>query len=91
MNDGTKMMTLFLAEGEKQVRAVLRLLLEHEPCFAIMGEARTAESVLAKICQNPPDVIFLDWNLPGLHPQRQITALRLCAPNTFILAVSVKP
>lgn len=85
------MKTIFLAESEKHVRAAMALLLEHQPNFTILGEASTAESAVAKICQNPPDVILLDWHLPGLHPQRLITALRLCSPEALIFATSVKP
>jgi len=85
------MKTIFLAEGEKHVRDALRLMLEHQSDFAIMGEASTAENTLAKVCQLPPDVILLDWNLPGLHHQRLLSALRQCCPETFILATSVRP
>ena len=85
------MKTIFLAEGEKHVREALLLMLEHQPDFMIVGEANTAESTLAKVCQKLPDVILLDWNLPGLHPQRLLAALRQCCPDTLILATSVRP
>lgn len=85
------MKTIFLAEGEKHVREALRLMLEHQTDFEIVGEASTAENTLAQVCQLPPDVILLDWNLPGLHPQRLFSALRQCCPETLILATSVKP
>jgi len=85
------MKTIFLAEGEKHVRDALRLMLEHQSNFAIVGEASSAENTLAKVCQLPPDVILLDWNLPGFHPQRLFSALRECCPETLILAMSVKP
>lgn len=85
------MKTIFLAEGEKHVREALRLMLEHQTDFENVGEASTAENTLAQVCQLPPDVILLDWNLPGLHPQRLFSALRQCCPETLILATSVKP
>ena len=85
------MKTIFLAEGEKHVLAALRLMLEHQSDLAIVGDASTAENTLAKVCQSPPDVILLDWNIPGLHPQRLLTAMRQCCPETLILATSVKP
>ena len=85
------MKTIFLAEGEKHVREALRLMLEHQPDFMIVGEANTAESTLAKVCQHPTDVILLDWNLPGLHLQRLLVALRECCPDILILATSVRP
>ena len=64
------MKTIFLAEGEKHVREALRLVLELHPDLTVVGEAGTAENALAQICQHPPDIVLLDWTLPGLHPQR---------------------
>lgn len=85
------MKTIFLADSEKHVRSALSLMLEHQGAFAIVGEANHAESLLAQVCQQPPDVILLDWNLPGLHPQRLLTTLRQYCPSTIILASSVRP
>jgi two-component system response regulator DesR len=85
------MKTIFLAEGEKHVREALWLILKHQPDFAIAGEASTAESTLAKVCQHPADVLLLDWNLPGLHPQRLLAAVRQCCPDMLVLATSVRP
>lgn len=83
--------TLFLAEGENHVREALRLMLAHQPQLAVVGEARSAESLLATVCRMPPDVILLDWELPGLHPQRLLAALRQCCPHSAVIATSVKP
>jgi DNA-binding NarL/FixJ family response regulator len=85
------MKTLFLADGEKHIRDALRLLMENRTAFEISGEANNAESLLARVCQHPPDIILLDWNLPGFHPQRLLNALRQCCPETIVLAVSVRP
>lgn len=85
------MKTIFLAEGQKHVQDALRVRLENQPEFEIIGEASTAESTLAQVCQQPPDAILLDWDLPGLHPQRLLTALRQCCPDTLILATIVRP
>jgi two-component system response regulator DegU len=83
--------SVFLAEGETHVREALRLILEHQPDLIIVGEAGSAESLLSQVCRQPPDVILLDWNLPGFHPQRLVAALRQCCPETLILATSVRP
>jgi DNA-binding NarL/FixJ family response regulator len=85
------MKTIFLAESQKHVREALMLMLENQPDFVIVAEAGTAESTLAKVCPHPTDVILLDWNLPGFHPQRLLAALRQCCPGTLILATSVRP
>jgi len=83
--------SVFLAEGEKHVREALRLLLEHQTDILVVGEASHAESLLSQVCQRPPDVILMDWNLPGLHPQRLIAELRHFCPSTRILGTSVRP
>lgn len=85
------MKTILLAESEKHVLDALRLAIEQRAEMKVVGEARSAESLLAQACQHAPDIILLDWGLPGLHPQRLICALRGCCPVTTLVALSVKP
>jgi DNA-binding NarL/FixJ family response regulator len=92
MNEMKKnLKTIFLAEGEIHVLEALRLLFEQQPDYEILGEARSAESLLAHACKLSPDAILLDWNLPGIHHQRLIPALRECCPTAKLVALSVKP
>jgi DNA-binding NarL/FixJ family response regulator len=90
-NEETSMKTIFLAESENHVREALHLMLDQRLEFIVGGEASTAESTLAQVCQHPPDVVLLDWGLPGLHPQRLLNALRQCYPHMLIIATSVRP
>lgn len=85
------MKTILLAESEKHVLDALRLAIEQRAEMKVVGEARSAESLLAQVCQHAPDIILLDWGLPGLHPQRLIHTLRGCCPATILAALSVKP
>ena len=83
--------SIFLAEGETHVRNALHLMLECQDGFVISGEANTVESLLAQVCQNPPDVVLLDWSLPGINHQRLIHTLQEHCPNASLVATSVKP
>jgi DNA-binding NarL/FixJ family response regulator len=83
--------SIFIAEGETHVRNALRLMLTFQEGFVITGQANTGESTLAQVCQNPPDVILLDWNLPGVNHQRLIHTLRAHCAQTRLVATSVKP
>jgi len=83
--------TVFIAEGEKHVLKALQLSLANQTDFIIQGEAGHAESLLAQVCAQPPDVILLDWNLPGINPQRLIQTLRKHCPAAVLVATSVKP
>ncbi|HNS02401.1 MAG TPA: response regulator transcription factor [Anaerolineae bacterium] len=85
------MKTILLAESEKHVLDALHLAIEQRAEMKVVGEARSAESLLAQVCQKAPDVILLDWKLPGLHPQRLIGALREWSPAVKLIAFSVQP
>jgi DNA-binding NarL/FixJ family response regulator len=90
MNKDTYLKSIFLAEGEKHVREALRLMLDFHENFGISGEAGTPESLLAQVCRKSPDIILLDWNLPGLHPKRIFSAVKECCPETLIIITSVR-
>ena len=85
------MKSIFVAESENHVRAALSLLIENQPDMQLAGAVYDTESLLAQVCQQSPDVILLDWNLPGIHPRRLIRTLRECCPVTILVATSVKP
>ncbi len=91
MDTEARAITLFLAEAEKHVRDALMLMLQHRPELRVTGVVTSVEALLAGACRQPPDVILLDWNLPGLHPERLLTALGSCLPETAIVAMSVRP
>jgi DNA-binding NarL/FixJ family response regulator len=80
---------ILLADDNLNVCHALRLLLEQHG-FALVGEAGDAESLLAQVCAAPPDVILLDWELPGLRAQRLIPTLRVYFSNTKVVALSVR-
>lgn len=83
--------SIFLAESEHHVREALRLMIQHQAGWVLAGEANHAEGLLAQVCGRPPDIILLDWHLPGLHRQRLIATLRQHCPTTCILATSARP
>jgi len=85
------MKTIFLADNEGHVRRALRLAIEQETDFVVIGESEHTESLLAQVCQNPPDLILLDYSLPGANHIRLIRTIRQHCPNTLLVFMSVKP
>ncbi|MBN2045358.1 MAG: response regulator [Anaerolineales bacterium] len=85
------MKTLFLADGENHVRKAVRLAIENQEIAVISGEAENAESLLAQVCLKQPDIVLMDWNLPGTNHQRLIQIIRDHCPSTCLYAMSVKP
>ncbi len=67
--------TILLGDDHAILRQGLRLLLEAEPDFVIVGEASTGVEVMVKIDSLHPDVVVLDVGIPdlnGLEITRQI-------------------
>jgi len=84
-------MQIFIAESQVHVREAMRLLLEQQGPFVVCGEAADPENLLAQVCTAPPELILLDWNLPGLRPHYLLRAMKRCCPTTLVLATSVNP
>lgn len=58
---------VLIADSDASVRAALRLLLARQPDFRVVGESRDLEELLEQADTSQPDVILLDWELPGLR------------------------
>lgn len=61
-----KVLRILVADDQWEVCSALQLLLSHEKGMLIVGQAKTALELLESIEQTSPDLILLDWELPGL-------------------------
>jgi DNA-binding NarL/FixJ family response regulator len=60
-------MRVLLADDQPALRSAVRLLLEQEPDVNIVAEVADTQSLLATSADVHPDLILLDWELPGLN------------------------
>jgi DNA-binding NarL/FixJ family response regulator len=67
---------VILADGQLIVRSALRLLLTTRTPHAIIVEAATADELLAQVNTGEPDLILLDWELPGAQPAALLSQFR---------------
>jgi len=81
-------MRILLADDQPKTRYALRLLLEREPDFDVVGEAAETETLLAQLETLQPDIVLLDWELPGLAVIGGLPALRTICPQLFVIALS---
>lgn len=58
-------MHVLLATKHPNLRLSIELLLSHEPGVAVLGAASETEGLLALIKSTSPDIVILDWDLPG--------------------------
>ena len=80
---------VLLADDHAVLRAGLRLLLENQPGFEVVGEAASGLEVLTLAEQLHPDLILLDLSMPGLSGLDALPTLRRIAPTTRILILTM--
>lgn len=85
----TRTVRILLADDHTVIRQGLRLLLEREPSFEVVGEAADGRQAIVLAEQLRPDVLVLDLampNLNGIEAARQIAAR---VPSTAIVVLSM--
>ena len=82
------MRQILIADDQKSVRSSLRLLLEQDSQFEIIGEARNAGILLTKVAANCPDLLLLDWSLPGMSSDLLVPTICKLCPNTPVIILS---
>lgn len=80
------MITVALADDQQLVRAGLRVLLETEDGFAVVGEAADGAAAVALVRETRPDVAVLDVRMPGVDG---LTALETIVADPDLAATAV--
>jgi len=81
-------MRILIADGQSSVRYALHILLQRQSGIEVVGEAIDAQELLARIEAASPDLVLLDWELPGLPRRALLAAMRNAVPNLTVIALS---
>jgi CheY-like chemotaxis protein len=84
-------MHILSADGQPRVRSAIRLLLEQQPEANVVEEVANAQELLKHVGNRCPDVLLLDWELPGLTPEKLLGTLHTIYPDLFIIVLDSKP
>jgi DNA-binding NarL/FixJ family response regulator len=84
-------MRILLADDQARVRSALELLLGLEPDMDVVGETTDADRLLVCIKETRPDLVLLDWELPGLVVNGLMNALRSLFPRLKVIVLSGRP
>ena len=82
-------MRILICDDHTVVRAGLRLILEQEAGFEIVGEAASGEELIAEAGRLRPDVVVTDLSMPGLGGLEALPRVRQAAPEAKILVLTI--
>jgi DNA-binding NarL/FixJ family response regulator len=67
-------MRILLAEHHNQVRRALRTLLEEKTGHVLVGEVMDRAALFEQTTLKQPDLVLLDWELPGHTGRTHLSA-----------------
>ena len=82
------MLHVFIADDDEQVRFGLRTLLSLTGNVEIVGEADRIDRLVSGTLLSQPDVVLLDWELPGRVDPSVFETLHGAASRPKIIALS---
>ncbi len=85
---GETPMRILLADDQPKVRFALRTLLERRLKCEIVGEASDIREMWQQVEMSCPDLLLLDWELPGPKVHHLMSGLHAICPDLQVLALS---
>jgi DNA-binding NarL/FixJ family response regulator len=83
-------LNILIGDAQPRVRFGLRLLLEQQSGWRVVGEVTDAQAMLDHVCSSCPDLVLLDWELPGMPAQQLLTEIRRTCPHLLVVFMSGK-
>ncbi len=80
---------ILIAEDHRIVRDGLRMLLQSEPDFAVVGEAENGREAVVLAKEVQPDVAILDISMPDLSGLEATPLIKTESPQTQVLILTM--
>ena len=88
--DGSASISVVLADDHKVVRSGLRMLLQSDGRFEVLGEAGSVAATIDTVLACRPRVLVLDLNMGGESSLEAIPRLRAEVPETQIVVLTMQ-
>lgn len=85
----TKLIRVVLADDHSMVRQALARILEESEQIRVVGEAGDGAEALRVIAETRPDVLVLDYSMPGADAPSVLTSLAREHPQVKVLILTV--
>ena len=79
---------ILIADDHDLVRSGMRALLETESDFQVCGEARDGHEAVKEACRLAPDVVTLDFSMPGMNGLEVTRRIRKSLSRTEVLVLT---
>jgi DNA-binding NarL/FixJ family response regulator len=89
--EGPMNLRILIAGSRALTRSALRLLLQEARGFEVVGEAADSEELLAQVQTRHPNVVLLEWGLPGQPALELLPALRGRDGRPAVIVLSARP
>ena len=80
--------SLVLVDDSEDLRLLLRMAMERDGEFRVVGEAANGEAGLAAAIQCHPDVLLLDIAMPVMDGLQALPLIREACPDTIVVMLS---
>ena len=82
---------ILIADQRPKIRFGLQVLLQDQLGYPIIGFATDSHSLFCNLEQLKPDILLLDWNLPGMPSTELIRIIHTRYPRVRIMIMSANP
>jgi DNA-binding NarL/FixJ family response regulator len=82
---------ILIAGSRALTRSALRLLLQEASGLEVVGEAADSEELLAQVQTRHPNVVLLEWGLPGQPGLELLPVLRSRNGRPAVIVLSGRP
>jgi two-component system response regulator NreC len=87
---GNARISIVIADDHAVVRSGLRMLLDSEPDFDVLAEAGDVDTARRYVRGHHPAVLVLDLNMPGASSLEAIPEMRIEAPDTQVVVLTMQ-
>lgn len=78
-----------IVDDDEDIRASLAALIRRAQNFKLAGDYANAETAIKEIPRNPPNVVLMDINLPGMKGYECVRQLKAARPDIQFLMLTV--
>ncbi len=81
--------SILIVDDSTLVRGLIRSYIEPDAAWRVCGEAENGEVAVEKVKELHPDVVILDFQMPGMNGIEAARQIGLLAPNTTMVMLTM--